>query len=38
MFTVRITFLDCIDEYGYVSKVAIGNREYYFEDVEKERL
>ena len=27
MFTVTITFLDEIDEYGYISK------DYYFEDV-----
>lgn len=31
MFTVRITFLDSIDEYGYVF------RDYTFEDVNKAR-
>ena len=31
MFTVRITYLDCIDEYGYVSK------DYEFEDVNEAR-
>ena len=31
MFTVRITYLDCIDEYGYVF------RTYEFEDVDEAR-
>lgn len=31
MFTVRITFLDSIDEYGYVF------RDYEFEDVNEAR-
>lgn len=31
MFTVRITYLDCIDEYGYVFK------EYEFENINDAR-